>query len=583
MEFGNFQNKEFLTMFVVLCIALAVLLFLFISQLIFNFGDNNFSRKIKSQAFTTRVYIIDVKRNRVVYFNKSDLRFKHTIDMDGFYERFSPKDIDKVKQWIFNICLDYRNSDHYLEVDVLTDKGNNSYFSLLKLLKYNAVEGIIHCESHILKYISPELAQKKTKGIPTGVVKRSTMHDLISKEKSTKGYTYAIRFFYKKQLVLANEKIERYMIMTLKNVIYPFATNNNYQRQLVDEGDNQIFLFDMKIDNDDSALRLAQSIAKELKISIGVNGYSNSVSFSIGIVANSLYYQDFESIIAKAQESCMSGQHNSQEIVVYKKEITTIDDSEKYRSEVDKILKPYALRYLFRPIIDSRKHSILGYFSYIKAYDTPFANYNEMAKYAAMFGKNADLIATICKYIIPKFSSEAENKNWKLFIRVSFVDIENIVPTILQIPEYKKVKLVLTFDEQEINENASDLELLNTSLLKIKEHGFKIAMLMKDKNLLLDTSVYGNFDYFIAGSSMIGEIKVNNRSRLSIHTLIEQLLKYNKPIIATDLESWQSIELIIKSGIQIISTEVISPSNDMLLPVERKRMDKLKEMDEKYN
>ena len=265
------------------------------------------------------------------------------------------------------------------------------------------------------------------------------------------------------------------------------------------------------------------------------------------------------------------------------KQATQNDDASKYRDEVEKILKPYALRYLFRPIIDTRRHHILGYFSYIKGYDTPFANYNEMAKYAAIFNKNEELLTLTTKYVIPKFSSESENKNLKLFIKVSFVDIDNLVPTLTQIPECKKVKVVIVFEEQEINENASNLELLNNSLLNIKDHGFSIAMLMKDKNLLLDTSVYENFDYFIVGSRMIGEIKVSNRSRLSIHSLIEQLLKYNKPIIATDLESWQAIELIIKSGISVISTEVVSPSNDMLLPIERKRMDKLKEMDEKYN
>ena len=48
---------------------------------------------------------------------------------------------------------------------------------------------------------------------------------------------------------------------------------------------------------------------------------------------------------------------------------------------------------------------------------------------------------------------------------------------------------------------------------------YELAMLMKDKNLLLDPSVYYNFDYFVAGSMMIGEIKKNNRVRLSIHSL----------------------------------------------------------------
>ena len=76
------------------------------------------------------------------------------------------------------------------------------------------------------------------------------------------------------------------------------------------------------------------------------------------------------------------------------------------------------------------------------------------------------------------------------------------------------------FNEQEINENATHLELLNDSLKSLRSDGFELAMLMKDKNLLLDPSVYYNFDYVVAGSMMIGEIKKNNRIRLSIHSLI---------------------------------------------------------------
>ena len=82
---------------------------------------------------------------------------------------------------------------------------------------------------------------------------------------------------------------------------------------------------------------------------------------------------------------------------------------------------------------------------------------------------------------------------------------------------------------------------------------------------------------------MIGEIKKDNRIRLSIHTLIEQLLKYGKPIIATDLDGWQAIELIIKSGITNVSSDTISPTNDMLLPIDKKRMDKLVAMDDSFH
>ena len=162
------------------------------------------------------------------------------------------------------------------------------------------------------------------------------------------------------------------------------------------------------------------------------------------------------------------------------------------------------------------------------------------------------------------------------------MDIDNMAEILPQIPQSKDVRLVLVFDEQEVNENSSQLELLNSSLKKFRILGYEIALLLQDKNLLLDPSVYTNFDYFVVGASMMGEIKNNNRVRLSIHTLIEQLMKFSQPIIATDLEGWPAVELIIKSGISIVSSEAIAPSNDMLLPVEKKRVEKLHGMYENF-
>ena len=583
MKWWDFSDKAFLTFAIISLVLLVLAIFVIITFSLSSSLEHKDLKKYKDGSLTTRVYVIDVKKNVVTYFNKNNIRQKRKIDMNGFYQRFNAMDIGKVKNWIFNISLDFKSVDPYLEVDVLVNKGHTSYFSLLKLIKYDALQGIIHCESFILKYITPNAFDKRHKGIPTGVIKRSAMEELVTKDKSTKGFTFAIRFFYKRQFVLSNDKIERYTMMTMKNAIYPFASNYKFPRQIIDDGNNELLLFDLRIDSQEEALRLANSIAHSIKKCIGVNGFENQVSFSIGVLENSLFYQDFESMVSKAQEACINGQHSNQEILVFKKEANPFGEINKYKQEVEKLLKPNALRYLFRPVIDSHRKRVIGYFEYVKTYDSPFSTYGEMSKYASRFNKNKQLFATVAKYVIPKCSSESQERTWRLFLKVSFLDFDYIPSVLAQIPEASNIKLVLVVDEQEINENASNLDSLNYSLNVLRKEKLELAMLMKDKNLLLDSSVYENFDYFIAGSMMIGEIKVNNRSRLSIHTLIEQLLKYKKPIIATDLESWQSIELIVKSGISIVSTEVISPSNDMLLPIDKKKMDRLVDLDNKYN
>ena len=585
MKWFDFNDPIFVIFVIIASLLGLFLTFIIISAAISSKRDYGYVERMKAESTTLRIYTIDVKNNAVTYFNRSDLKDKRRIDLNTFYSHFHINDIDKIKAWIFSICTDYKTADKYLEADVLVNHGKFTYFSLLKLLKYDPNEGIIHLESFILKYITPNNApdkKKKKKSLYTGVVKRSTMESLIVKEKSLKGFTFAIRFYYIRQKVLSNDKIERYMIMTLKNVIYPYASNPRIARQIIDNGGNELLLFDLRIASRDEAMVLATSMAHSIKKCIGVNGFQDSINFSIGVVENAQYYQDLDSMILKSQEACMSAQHHGQEVLLYQKQAAPLVEIDRYREEVENLMRPNSLRFLFRPIFDVAKQRTIGYFEYVKAYDSPFTSFQEMSKYAAKVDLSKEFFAMIARYVIPKFANEKQEDYWRLFMVVSFQDIDYMADVLSQISRAKDIHLVLVFEEQEINENSSNLQLLNDSLKKLKDNGYELAMLMKDKNLLLDPSVYTNFDYFVAGSMMIGEIRKNNRIRLSIHSLIESLLKYHRPIIATDLESWQAIELIIKSGVNIVSSETIASSNDMLLPLEKKKIEKLVAIDKNY-
>ena len=583
MIIGDFTNLPFLGLFfggmALIVVLVITLLFILITR-----QEKIFEDQLFYESTTITIFLIDVKQNKVTYFNKSDLKHRETSDLMSFYNRFHPNDVDEVKNWIFKICSDPKNTEEYLEADILINNNKKPVFSLLKLLKYDPDVGVIHIETKLLKYITPNNAPKAngTRKIPNGIVKRSVIMQLVNKNKSLRGYSYGIRFFYAKQKALSNNKIERHMTMTLKNVVYPFASDNKNPRQVLDDGGNELFLFDLRIANREDAMRLANSISHALKRQIEVNGFAGLISFTIGIVENGQYYQDFDTIMECVKEACISGQTNGNELVVHTRNLSTPNDLEKYTEQIEHIMKDNVLRYLFRPIIDVKTSNILGYFEYVRAYDSPFSNFGEMSKYAAKINKNLDLFAHIAKHVIPRFVSECQDNSIGLFLSISMVDIENVVEIVKQIPSSERANIIFVLDEQEVNENASNVILLTTALKILRIQGYQIALLLKDKNLLLDDSVYHLFSYFIVGSAMLGAIRKNNRIRLSTYALIESLLKYNKPIVATDLESWQAVELIIESGISLVSSEVIAPSNDMLLPLEKKKMEKVSAMADKY-
>ena len=399
---------------------------------------------------------------------------------------------------------------------------------------------------------------------------------------SLSGFTYCIRFFYTKQKVISNDKIERYMVMNLKNAVYPFAANPRLTRQMLDNGDNELFLFDLRISNKEAAMQLANSMAKAIRREMEVNGFAGFINFSIGVVENANFYRDFDSIEEKAREACMAGQTNSKEIVLHQRNIEANNETILYNQQIEHILKENVLRFLYRPVINAKTAQTIGYFEYVKAYDSPFSSFAEMSKYASRINLNGELLAKVSKNVIPKFIMERPDESMRLFFTISMVDVNSVYEIISQIPNYQKAHIILVFDEQEINENSTNIDLLVHILEGLKEKGFELALSLKDKNLLLNDTVYFQFHYFVVGSAMMEEVKENNRIRLSLYALIESLLKYSRPIIATDLEGWQAVELIIKSGINYISSDAISASNDMLLPIEKKKMEKVTAMADKY-
>lgn len=586
MKWFDFTDSNFLIMFIVIVAFVLLMTFFIVSFTLNSKKIKKYAQLIQDQCYTIRIYVINVKKNTVTYFNRSDIKDKKTVDISSFYQRFHPNDIEKVKSWIFSICMNVKTADQFIEADILKHYGKGSSFSLLKLIKYNPNVGLIHLESHLLRYITPANAvvkKKKGSGLISGVVKRSVIENAISKSKSKTGFTFDIKFIYHKQKMLAHDKIERFMLVTLKNEIYPFLKVNKTPRQIIEENDNEILLFDLKISLKEDALLLANSIAHALNKCIGVNGFQDSVTFVIGIVENVNYSQDFSLLISKAKDAAILASQSEQQILLYRSTFEEQTSVVKYKYSINDMIKNKDLRFLFRPIVDVSKKSVIGYFQYTKAYEAPVSNFVELSKFASKSNENRNLLAFVAKQVLPKFASEKKGKYTKLFFHLSLLDVENLLEIFPQIPASKTSKIVVMFDEQEVNDLSYKEEELKNKFVNLKNEGFEIALFIKDKNLILDPSIYYEFDYFVAGASMVAEIRKNNRVRVSIHNLIEQLLKYHKPIIVTDLEGWQAIELIIKSGISLISSETILASNDMIIDIDKRKMSKLETISKNYN
>ncbi|MCD8209362.1 MAG: EAL domain-containing protein [Coprobacillus sp.] len=587
MDFGNFSDRAFVIFFSILMSAIVIVLAFCITYGVLHSNNEKARIRIMEQSNTPRVYIVDVKRRVVTYFNRTDLKHKHTMSIDAFYARFHSSDVERVKAWIQSIVEDYTRTEEYLEADIVINRGRKTYFSLLKFLYFDANSGLIHLESLILRYITPvNTAKRYHKGRGgAGVVDKDYISRLINNKKSTTGYTFCIRFFHLKQKILSTDREERFVSMTLRNEIYPFASSPKLKRQIMESREDELFLFDLHMASAQEAISLVEAITHELNKAMELNSFEESVSFAVGIVENSAFYQNFDAIIRESQSAATYAHQENKIYHLHRNEVASSVENNyfQYEDQIDLLLRNDSMKYVFRHIIDVNKPEVMGYFSYVRLYNTSFSSYEEVIHYAYELNKSRDIFMKVSRNIISKFAQEVpQREKEKLFYQVSMTNLDDIIDFLPTVPGVKDIHLVLVFLEKDVYENSEYTSVLVERMKEIKSLGFEIGVLMRDKNLLLDNPVYSTFDYYIVGSSLTWEIKRNTKTRLSTASLIESLLKYHKPIIATDLEGWATIELIIKSGIDLISSEVISYSNEMILPIEEKKLTRLKTIDKIY-
>ena len=245
---------------------------------------------------------------------------------------------------------------------------------------------------------------------------------------------------------------------------------------------------------------------------------------------------------------------------------------------VDKIFSNDCLRLLYRPIININTEQIIGYFSNVRCLETNFENYFDIARYINKVDRNKELLSKIIQQFVSKFYFERPSDRARLFIQISLVDLDHLGMVLSNIAHSNEANLVLMFEESEVNANAFSIDLLSSQLKELTDLGYEIALLLKDENTLLENDFYSVFNYFVIGSAMASKIRDSSRVRLSNKFLIESLLQYKRPIIINDLDGWSSIDLFVKSGCTFLSGDDISPSSEMIRPIEKTKIARLRKI-----
>lgn len=534
--------------------------------------ERNYNTKIVDASNSLRVFVIDVKNDTVRFFNRSKLKNRRTSSMTEFYNQFPSNEREKLIEWIGNLIDPEKTAPNYLEISVFVQRNHRNYFSLLEVQKIDRERQLIYIESYLLKYMYASRKNNKT------ISNKFTSEETFSHQLShtiNKGFTFAFNFYNKK---IIGQPFPRYEFSQIKNILVKYI---DLKRLMLEYDEHQIIVCDFRLNTKAQFMQLYTTLKNEIDKFLTISSSINDVGFSTGVVANKYFPGEASKVIETCLNLSKLAQDDNEEIIYYEegKKFGSDNDSQHYRTEVERIIQDKRLKYLYRPVYNKERQIIDGYQMFVETLDSFFDNVNELKNYAIRTEDDRELFATIARTGVTKFIQENPNPQYRLYFPITINEIDYVNRTLSHIAKIKETRIALVIEERDL---AAMLEIQTEGFLdsirSLKSKGFEVALAIDDNELTCAPTIYEAFDMFML--SVKGHINHKNASRSmpSFQRLIEKLLHYKKTIIATDIPTWEILELVIKFGIDIVSSEAISPMAENVLPLSNKTVDKIKKI-----
>lgn len=570
---------EFLTNYWVLLLGgvvlLGVLIYILSSNLIAQHSYDLYAKQIDEQTGSVRVYVIDIPNNLVKSFNATTLGKVRSMSLGDFYSQFPISQQKKVINWVNAVADPNENAPEFFEADVQLGRSRKQYFSLLQIDSVDRKRGVIHLESYLLKYMPTIRSSDGSSALSTA----KDLTEALSTNGRRKGVSACFRFVYRR-IADKDKPIDTLIFNQLKNCLAPFTDSKHL---LIQCSMNELVLCDLKIKERAKSLYFVKSALNSINRFLALNGHSSLIDVRAGVVEHRFYTGEVEGILEQVRKTALIAFDDNEQILWYQKgreALNPLNDA-SYRTEVERIINEKKLSYFFRPIYNVKTKKTIGYFTKASPRDTYFDSIEELKDYASRTDDASALFSTIARNTLPIFTNECSDPNAMLFFPVRSEERGYMLITFAKLAKAKQAHIVFLFSENDVKSHfdSASPDAIIDDMRSIKAKGYEVGLHLQDGELTMPPAVYTAYDYFVCSFAFAGTAnEMDARIRGQLHGLVEKLLKYGKPIIATDIEGWASIELLVRSGVNLISAEAFAPYDQMILPLPPKSVRKVNEM-----
>ncbi len=541
-------------------------------------NNRKYRMALDDQSNSVRVFVIDLRNDKVQFFNVTRLQDIHHCTVSEFYQQFPISEQKRVINWINALADSTTEAPEYLEANIQESRTRRHYFSMLQVESVDYDKQIIHLQSYLLKYMSASKGDgaDSTHGLTT----MKEVEGAMLSEGTKHGLTVAFRFAHKR-ITDKDKEIEPLTFNQFKNALSPFMQSKRY---LMQASGNELVFVDLRTDGKAKAMYFVRSCLNAINRYLSLNSLAGSYEVRAGVVEHRRFAEESERIISNARRLANEAYGEKEQVLWYERGRRTLrpTDDSSYRTEVERIINEKKLRYLFRPVFSVVEGKVVGYLTKAEPVDTYFDSMDDLKDYAMRTEDDRSLCQTVAKETVQRFLSERPSEDQALFYPVRLVERGYMLVTFARLTKSRSAHLVMLFDESDIADQAAKLDedALISDLRATKAKGYNVALRLNSSQLQLEPKVYSVFDYFVCSFAFEGAEREGNSTTLRshLHSLVEKLLKYQKPIIASDFEGWPAVELMVRSGLEYISSEAFAPYDVMMNPVNPKFVKRVKDM-----
>ena len=567
---GALDISEIL-MIIVIALALGAAITVIVLFAVLNHKNELHNKEIKDLSNSLRIFVIDVKNDKVRYFNSAHLRDRRTTSITAFYNQFASKERENLINWIGNLLDQSQDTSKFIEVSVYIKTSKQNVTSVLEVQKIDYRKELIYLESHLLQ----TTFKTKTKGEKLEFAKKDALCKAILNSNG-KGTTFAFNFFNKRT---KTADFSQLAYADIKDIMVGFTSDDIV---LMEEKYGQIIVTNFNAKTRSEINDFIDSIKARVNRFLLIKSYSDDIDYTIGIIENKENFRDAKTLI-KNVLMVSDLTKDSENQIAFFNDIKTIlidDQGKQFRTDVQEVIEDNKLHYYFQPIYNVDRGRVIGYKSSVVPYDSYFHEIDTLKNYAMRTEDDKELFSTITKNVFSRFIQEKNDNNFLLFFPVSFNEINFVNKSLGHTRGVSDCNIVLVLKERELANRPDEYEedaLLN-AIRSFKSKGYAVALEIDDDILTLSPTLYGAFDYFNLSVATHISKKNAGRNLPSFQGLIEKLLHYEKPIIALDIQSWDIVELVYRLGVVNICSDAIASPAENIMPIQRKIIIKIRNL-----